>query len=36
MIRNEILVIRKADLEAASTEGEVRPMSNAWCEQLIK
>lgn len=36
MIRNEILAIRKADLDAAAIEGEINPMSNAWCEKLIR
>ena len=35
MIRNEILKIRKAEIDAASLEEEIDTMSTAWYQQLF-
>lgn len=36
MIRNEILKIRKAEIDAASVEGEIDTMPTAWYQLLFE
>jgi lysophospholipase L1-like esterase len=36
LIRNQIMVIRKADIDAATLSGDMEEKSNSWYAQLVK